>query len=213
MKQNMLLGAIAMLALVVGVYLSISLTAPKKPEFAQMYPAPRVLHDVQLQAHDGTQITNSWFEEQWTILFVGYTFCPDICPTTLAELKRIYPALSGLADETPIEVLFLSVDPNRDDVPRLNQYIEFFNPAFTAATAPHKQLFPFVRSLGMAYSMAESTDNPNYLVDHSASVVVINPDAMVVGRFKPHHKPGTAQLAISDGEQILADLPIIMSMH
>jgi protein SCO1/2 len=63
--------------------------------------------------------------------------------------------------------------------------------------------------MGMMYAISESTDNPNYLVDHSASVVVINPDGNIVGRFKPEHTPG--QLAISDVDQILADMPILLS--
>jgi protein SCO1/2 len=62
--------------------------------------------------------------------------------------------------------------------------------------------------MGMMYSMSESTDNPNYLVDHSASIVVINPDGNVVGRFKPKHVLGA--LSISDTEQILADMPILL---
>jgi protein SCO1/2 len=103
----------------------------------------------------------------------------------------------------------LSVDPKRDTVERLNEYVGYFNPDFIAATGPHEQLFPLVRSMGMMYSMSESTDNPNYLVDHSASVVVINPDGNVVGRFKPKHVLG--ELSISDTQQIMADMPLLLS--
>jgi protein SCO1/2 len=63
--------------------------------------------------------------------------------------------------------------------------------------------------MGMMYSISESTDNPNYLVDHSASIVVINPDGNIVGRFKPKHVPG--QLAISDVDQVLKDMPILLN--
>jgi protein SCO1/2 len=210
MKQNLIIGAIAVIALVIGVTASIKLSAPADPVYAQMYPAPRALHAAELTVHDGTSINNDWFKSQWTLVFLGFTWCPDICPTTLAELKGIYPQLQSLQDDTPIKVLFLSVDPNRDTVERLNEYINFFHSDFTAATAPHKVLFPLVRSMGMAYAIADSTDNPDYLIDHSASVVVINPDGNMVGRFKPVHEPG--EMAISDGEQILADMPLIMSL-
>ena len=210
MKQSLIVGAAAVVALVIGVGVSIFLSAPKDPLYAQMYPAPRALHEAQLAANDGTTIDNQWFQSQWTLVFLGFTWCPDICPTTLAELKAIYPQLQSMADDDPIKILFLSVDPQRDTIERLDEYINFFHSDFTAATASHKVLFPLVRSMGMAYSMSDSTDNPDYLIDHSASVVVINPDGNMVGRFKPVHEPG--EMAISDGEQILSDMPIIMSL-
>jgi protein SCO1/2 len=64
--------------------------------------------------------------------------------------------------------------------------------------------------MGMMYSMSESTDNPNYLVDHSSSIVVVNPKAQVVGRFKPDFVVG--QLPISEGQKILADMPAIVNL-
>ncbi|BDX04562.1 SCO family protein [Planctobacterium marinum] len=211
MKQNLVIGLCALLALAAGIWGALNVAPPKTPNYAQMYPAPRILHESELTAHDGSTITPAWFKEQWTLVFVGYTWCPDICPTTLAELKGIYPDLQAISSEYPVKVLFVSVDPGRDDVPRLNEYIQFFHEDFYAATAEHKQLFPLVRSMGMAYAIAESTDKPDYLVDHSASIAIINPDAHLVGRFKPDYQPG--ELAISDGQQILADLPILIGSH
>lgn len=211
MKQNLVIGALAVVALVIGVGASIHLTKPQDPIHAQMYPAPRALHEVQLNAHDGSVIDNNWFRSQWTLVFLGFTWCPDICPTTLAELKGIYPQLQALDSDESVKVMFLSVDPGRDTIERLKEYIEFFHSEFIAATAEHKVLFPLVRSMGMAYAIADSTDNPDYLIDHSASVVIINPDGNMVGRFKPNYEPG--KMAISDGEQILMDLPGIMASY
>lgn len=211
MKQNLLLGCCAAVALCLGIWGALKVAPPATVSYAQMYPAPRILHDGVLTAHDGTAITPEWFKAQWTLVFVGYTYCPDICPVTLSELKGIYPELQAMADEFPVKVMFISVDPGRDDVARLKEYIQFFHTDFFAATGEHKQLFPFVRSMGMAYAIAESTDKPDYLVDHSASIVVLNPDGHVIGRFKPNYSPG--EMAISDGQQILADLPIIMASY
>lgn len=211
MKQNFFIGIIAVVGLVIGVAASIHFTKPQEPIHAQMYPAPRALHEVQLNAHDGSFINNDWFKSQWTLVFLGFTWCPDICPTTLAELKSIYPQLQAMDTKNPIKVMFLSVDPGRDTIERLKKYIEFFHTEFMAATAEHKVLFPLVRSMGMAYSIADSTDNPDYLIDHSASVVIIDPDGNMVGRFKPTYEPG--KMAISDGEQILTDLPTVMALH
>ncbi|WP_395338736.1 SCO family protein [Ningiella sp. W23] len=221
--QNKWIGLIAALSLVLGLYLALVIAPPgfndadedhtsalsEKTEHLNWYPQPRALIDFELSKHDGTSMTNADLQGKWTLGFVGYTFCPDICPVTLAELNKVYPQLQQSVEQTPLQVWFLSVDPNRDTVERLNEYVNYFNDNFVAATGEHKVLYPLVRSMGMMYAISESTDNPNYLVDHSASIVVINPNGHIVGRFKPKHSPG--ELAISDVEQILADMPILLS--
>ena len=210
MNQKVVYLALAV-ALIAGVYLSLivaPVSSSKEPEFIKLYPQPRELAEVALTDQNGDAFTKANLENKWTLAFVGYTYCPDICPTTLAELKNIYPQLSEIKSDDPLQVLFLSVDPNRDKTERLKQYIDFFNPEFVAATAEHKILFPLVRSMGMLYALSDPTDNPDYLVSHSASVVVINPQAQVIGRFQPTAEPG--QVAISDSQQILEDMPAIM---
>lgn len=127
----------------------------------------------------------------------------------MAELNSIYPQLQALDTTHPIKVVFVSVDPKRDTPARLNEYVHYFNKDFIGITGEHTDLFPFARSLGMMYAIAESTDNPNYLVDHSASVVLVNPAGEVLGRFKPKREIG--KLSISDAQQILADMPVITS--
>ncbi|UAA38874.1 SCO family protein [Paraneptunicella aestuarii] len=209
--KNILLILLAIIGLAGGVYLANHLNQPQDPQFAQLYPQARALNDVHLTNQHGELIDAKWFEGKWTLTFVGYTYCPDICPTTLAELKSIYPQLKQIESEFPVQILFLSVDPKRDTIPRLKEYVDFFNPEFIAATAEHKFLFPVVRAMGMMYSMSDSTENNDYLVDHSASIVIINPDAQVVGRFVPVNEPG--KIAISDGEQILADMPIVIGNY
>ncbi|WP_100658518.1 SCO family protein [Alteromonas flava] len=218
MKQKTITGIVAALALVGGIYAAIVIAPPGfdsgastgasvDTQYMQRFPQPRELTEFALTNHQGQAVDKTMFSGKWSLLFVGYTYCPDICPTTLAAINSAYPALMAEASD-PLQVVFLSVDPKRDTTERLNQYMTFFNDQFIGMTGEHAQLFPLVRSMGMMYSMTDSTDNPNYLVDHSASVVVINPQAQVIGRFKPQHTPG--ELAISDTDQILADLPIIM---
>lgn len=211
MKTNTLVGIVAALALLVGMIAAIYIAPPgaAQAQYINLYPQPRQLPDFKLFDQDGQDFGVSALKDHWTLAFVGYTFCPDVCPTTLAELKRIYPDLKKIPSDFPLQVMFLSVDPKRDTQLRLKEYIEFFNSEFIAVSAEHVQLFPLVRSMGMMYSLSESTDNPNYLVDHSASVVVINPAAQVIGRFKPDLTPG--KIAVSDGDQILADLPVLIS--
>jgi len=205
-------GLIAFVALVIGVVVAINIAPPSgtsKTKHASLYPQVRALPDFQLVDHNNQSFTSENLKGHWSLVFVGYTYCPDICPTTLAELKNVYPALQKIPTDFPIQVVLLSVDPKRDIPERLNEYINFFHPDFIAVSGEHAQLFPLVRAMGMMYSMSESTDNPNYLVDHSSSVVVVNPQAQVVGRFKPEFVVG--KLPISEGQKILADMPAVMS--
>lgn len=210
MNKNLFFALIAIVTLVAGVSMSLVIKPSQsaKPQYLQSYPQPRTLPDFNLTDAKGQPFAKAQLQGHWTLAFTGYTFCPDICPTTLAELAKVYPQIASIESAQPIQILFISVDPKRDDTPRLAEYINFFNPEFKAATGEHAQLFPLIRAMGMMYAIADSTDNPNYLVDHSASVVLINPSAQVIGRFKPDYAPGS--LAISDTEQILADMPVIV---
>lgn len=209
MKQKFVIFGLV-LALAGGLLAAIYVAPPQvqQPQFASFYPQPRVLKDFNLKNQRGELIGLEELQNKWTLAFVGYTFCPDICPTTLAELKRIYPELQTIEADNPIQVLFISVDPKRDSVARLNEYIQFFNPEFIAASAKHKVLFPLVRSMGMMYAIEDSTDDDNYLVGHSGAVVIINPQGQVIGRFKPELEPG--KIAVVSGDQILADMPAIV---
>lgn len=181
------------------------------PEYFQYFPEPRNLADISLVDQTNTSVDNTVFNGRWSLLFLGYTYCPDICPTTMASLGRVYPELKKIGSDNAVQVVFVSVDPNRDTPERLASYVEYFNAEFVALTGEHAQLFPFVRSLGLMYAIAESTDNPNYLVDHSASVVVVDPQGRALGRFKPKYTPG--ELAVSDSMQIAKDLPLIIGNY
>lgn len=204
-------GLIAFIALVIGIVVALTIAPPSadKTQHVSLYPQARAMPDFQLVDHNNQAFTSKNLMEHWSLVFVGYTYCPDICPTTLAELKGIYPELQKIPSDFPIQIVLLSVDPKRDTPKRLNEYINFFHSDFIAVTGEHPQLFPLVRAMGMMYSMSESTDNPNYLVDHSSSVVVVNPKAQVVGRFKPEFIVG--QLPVSEGQKILVDMPAIVS--
>lgn len=219
--QNKWIGLLLLVVFGLGIYAALVIAPPghnandqaspalsAQTTHLNWYPMPRALSDFTITKHTGESFTNIHLQGKWTLAFVGYTFCPDICPVTLAELNKVYPQLSALATNNALQVWFLSVDPKRDTIERLNEYVNYFNPEFAATTGPHEQLFPLVRSMGMMYSMSESTDNPNYLVDHSASIVVINPDGNVVGRFKPKHVLG--QVSVSDTQQIVEDMPILL---
>lgn len=216
MNQKIVTGAVAVAALIAGILGAIYFTPATDSEgvdvkYFTFYPSSREVKPFELTQANGKPFGKENLKNAWTLVFVGYTYCPDICPTTMAALNKVWPKLSSIKSEYPTRVLFLSVDPKRDTIQRLKSYIGYFNDEFIAATGPHKELFPLVRNLGLMYAIAGDTEKPDYLVDHSASVVLINPNAEVIGRFKPIMEPG--KLAISDVEQILVDMPEIVKLQ
>ena len=135
MNQNKWIGVVAVISLILGIYLAITIAPPdsmKKPLSKQTkhmswYPQARALHDFTLTNHHNEKMTNADLSGKWTLAFVGYTFCPDICPVTLAEINKVYPELAQQASSNPLQIWFLSVDPKRDTTERLREYINYFN--------------------------------------------------------------------------------------
>jgi protein SCO1 len=154
-----------------------------------VYPAPRELAEFSLDAAAGAQLGPSDLAGEWTLVFVGFTHCPDICPTTLAQLAAVQQQADNAGEPVP-QVLFLSVDPERDSPDRAAEYARFFSPRVLAATADHERLTPFTRNLGMVY-MQSPLDDGGYTVDHSASVAVIDPQLRLVAQLRPPLDPAT----------------------
>lgn len=193
------------LLLVGGMMGGFYWSQPSLPEHADYYPAGRDINPFAFTDQDGQPFVPASLTGHWTFLFVGYTFCPDICPTTMADLRSIYGELKQLAPNS--QVVFVSADPQRDTLERLKTYTAFFNPEFKAVTADHDKLFPFVRNLGLIYSIANQGEK-DYLIDHSASIVLINPKGKLQGVFRPQVAPGQVprvQMAtlLSDFSRIL----------
>lgn len=203
MQKLLYLGA-ALLAAIIG-FGAYQMWPKPEPE-ALIYEPPRALKDFELQSTDSQPpISNDALKGQWTILFTGYTFCPDICPTTMSDLQRALPALQQEADE-PVKVWMISVDPKRDNMERLKQYTGYFGEKFVGIRADHPELFPFVRDLGLMYSLPDEGEE-NYLVNHSAALILVNPDGKRIAIFNAEHEPG--EIPVVDMQQLQKDFAII----
>ena len=122
---------------------------------------------------EGGHFVNSDLTGRWTLLFFGYTFCPDICPTALFLLKELKSRLADRAVVLP-QVLMVSVDP-RDDPQTLRRYTSAFDPDFIGATADDAGLAPLVQRLGVHYVRHDQQGKADYAIDHSASIYLIDP--------------------------------------
>jgi len=185
------------------------------PESALYYPQPRTLSAFSLTDELGDKFTNAQLQDKWSLVFFGYTSCPDVCPTTLQNLNFIFEDITAVASNS--QVLLVSVDPKRDSQVKLAQYIGYFNSEFKALRAEHDVLFPFSRNLGLMYAITSkgeadaSLEEESYWVDHSASLVLINPSGEIAAIFKPEQEVG--ELPSIDNEKLLSDYQRIVALY
>ena len=180
MKLSWIIAAIILAS--TGAWAAIQFSQPKELQLQTSFefPTHQAIAPFSLTDQHGQAFTNDDLSGKWSLFFIGYTSCPDVCPTTMGKLTAAYPSLSEHAD---LQVIFLSVDPQRDSTDTLLNYANFFNPEFIAVTAEHKQLYPITRSLGFVYAMVG--DGENYQVDHSASFALVSPQGEKVAIIKP----------------------------
>ncbi len=187
----LLLGAIALGS---GIWLGQRLLQPPvPPEVAGIHlEQPRPLPDFELIHESGRAFTVDDFRGRWTFIYFGYTYCPDACPMTLGQLNVVDRNLDEAGDDAPTGYLLISVDPRRDTPDRLTEYTKFFNPKFEGATGDEDELDKLAGSMGVLYRVPEDPEDPdNYLVDHSSTVLLINPDGALQAVFTPPQDPAT----------------------
>ncbi|MCO4798498.1 MAG: SCO family protein [Colwelliaceae bacterium] len=206
--NKLLIAIVAVVSIATGILVFQKSFNLAQPEHSLYYQTPREVKDFSMIDHQGKAFTNEELANKWSWVFFGYTSCPDVCPTTLQELNFIYDDLKAI--NTNAQVLLVSVDPQRDTVDKLSQYIAYFNPEFKALTADHSVLFPFARNLGLMYAISDEKRDDNYLVDHSASIVLINPQGKVAAIFKPVQELG--QIPVISGENLVSDFAKIVNL-
>jgi protein SCO1/2 len=188
----MLLAIAAALAIALGFWTgSVNKNEQEVHTAPSILSVPEHLPAFTLTDHRNQVFDNQRLKGQWNLAFFGYTYCPDICPTTLYMLKlamESYKAQGG--DPAQWQVVFVSVDPGRDTPEQLGNYVKYFNPDFLGATGSADEIRKLADSLNVIYARVENPASPeNYLVDHSASIIAIDPTGKPVKVFNPPHQP------------------------
>lgn len=184
--KSILFAFAGALALIGGILAATWFNMPKTVRVASgtLLEQPRTLPDFVLTDQDGQPFTRAQLQGRWTLVFPGFTYCPDVCPTTLALLKTVKAQLDPAAAER-LQVVLFSVDPGRDTPARLKEYVSYFDPDFRAATAPEPQLKAMAQALGVAYARVPGETPESYTMDHSAALILIDPDGALAGYFTP----------------------------
>src|SRR5687768_14354062 len=190
----------------VGLMLGQRACAPAREAPVQMaatlvYPEPRPIAPFSLERSDGSRFTREDFAGRWTLVFFGFTQCPDVCPTTLALWPQVEKALAARAPALPVSFLFVSVDPGRGTPAKPGESARDLSPRIVAATADTAALDAFTRDLGGVYM--KSAQGEDYTVDHTAHLVLVGPDATVRGIVRPpldHHAIAKDLVALAQGD-------------
>lgn len=155
------------------------------PDLSDLWwPDPPQLAPFVLTDESGREFTERSLLGAWTVVFFGYTHCPDICPTTLATLAKAR-RLQREEGASPFDVLFVSVDAARDTPQRLARYVRHFDASMHGASAPMETLHLLTRQLGADFARIGTGDAETYWYDHSGSLFVVAPDLRVVAELAP----------------------------
>lgn len=172
-------------ALAVGLAMLFALTGRNtmpEPEIATVLSPPPAIPDAVLVDQTGREFTTSDLEGRFSLMFFGFTQCPDICPLTLQVLARAREEVRTQAPELVPDVVFVSVDPYRDTPERIGDYISNFDPGFIGVTGSDEALAPLLGALGVTVHKNER-DGEWYNVVHNGTVYVVGPDADLVALF------------------------------
>jgi len=148
--------------------------------------------------HTGKPFQYKDLKEEWSLIFFGYSKCPDVCPTTVFKLTEIYRILDeDKAIKQQPQVIFVSIDPDRDKPETLKEYLTAFNPEFIGVTGTLDEIKKLTAKLSV-YFQKIGDDEENYLyeMNHMAGLFLTNPDGKLVASFKPTATPKELSLDV-----------------
>ena len=186
MRRSVALGilvALAAILVLTGLYLSMSEPPPVEPVAE---PVP-IGGPFELVDHEGREVTDQAFRGKLMFVYFGYTFCPDICPTSLQVMSTALAELGEAADE--VAFLFITVDPERDTVEVVKDYVELFEPAPIGLTGTREQVDAAAAAYRVYHAIPEQDRGDAYLVDHSSFAFLMDRDGLYAAHFSHDATP------------------------
>ena len=197
--KNFIIAVALAIALSAGLFVAIRTQAPAAPASALVLPAPNPVPEFSLLNQHGEAVDQAVFEGQWDLVFFGFTHCPDICPTTLQVLASAKKALAENGRQTLPRIVLVSVDPERDTPEILGEYVNYFGQGNLGLTGTLEEIRKLTGGLGIFFEK-QLGDGETYAVDHSAAVLVIDPDGRFHSLFSGPHVV----------DNYVRDLPLVM---
>lgn len=180
---------VGLVVLVAAIFLFPRSQGSGALQAATLFPEPRALPDVALVDTNGQPLHLRDLQGQFTLLFLGFTNCPDVCPLTLKALADARAELARRAPRiVPPRVVFISIDPRRDSAARIAAYVAEFDDTFIGATAPDRVLEPLLAALGVTVEKHAHGDVPSDIV-HGTAVYILNPASAWIAVANGPHDP------------------------
>lgn len=160
---------------------------------ATYLPEARALSPFQLMDSEGKEFSNQQLQGHWTLMFFGFTHCKSICPVTMAILNQTFTMLQKAHSQSTPEVVFVSVDPARDSIETIKQYVISFNANFKGVRGEDDAIARLAREMAVVY-MQVATQNDtghssHYDINHSGTIMLLNPRGELQAFFTPPHQP------------------------
>ncbi|MBK3757339.1 SCO family protein [Stutzerimonas frequens] len=147
-----------------------------------LLPRERVIPPLTLIDQDGQPFDTRSLQGRWHILFFGFTACPDICPTTLSDMRRLFGQLPSDTRER-LQLVLITADPARDTPQQLKTYLDYYRAGFSGLTGEMEQLQQLSRALGLPFVPANETQG-DYSVSHSGNLALVGPDGTLRGHIR-----------------------------
>lgn len=213
--SKLLLGAFiasALLAVFFGVWSQNMVSQEERKEEAlplekvTLLPEAQALQSFELKSSQGQAFTNENLKGHFSLVFFGFTHCPGLCPTTLSILNQVHQKLGEDNHLVKPQVLFVSVDPERDSDAIIKQYLAKFNKEFIGLTGKAEAVSSLAKQLGVLYMKVipeHPTSKKDYMVDHTGAVMLINPEGKFAGIFTTPHETNA----------IVKDMRVLINHH
>lgn len=147
--------------------------------------SPKPIQPFQLITQNEKPFSQEQLKGKWNWIFVGYTHCPDICPTTLTTLKSVSARLTKENGSELNQFIFVTVDPKRDTAQHLKQYLGYFSEEFIGLTGELSDIDILVKQIDIIYAIDGNTTKEEYIVNHSASIALIDPEGRYYAKLNP----------------------------
>lgn len=197
--KNLFIAIVLGSALAAGVFVAATLLKPAELQSAFAVPSPQALPDFTLYDQNGDTVTADSFRGQWDLVFFGFTNCPDVCPMTLQILANAKRELENANVKSVPRIVLVSVDPERDTQELMGQYVDYFGAGNLGVSGDLEELKKLTTALGIYFEKIPSDDD-NYNVNHSAAVLIVNPDGEFSALFSAPHEVAN----------YVHDMPILM---
>ncbi|MCP4232369.1 MAG: SCO family protein [Aestuariibacter sp.] len=201
---TLLLGGLFIL-LMFATWLLLKRPEPPAELQAVINPQLKQLQPFSLDSSHGP-FSEQDFMHRWSFVFFGYTSCPDICPTTLSTLNQVFSLLQDdQGEQENVQIIFVSVDPARDTVAKLAEYVGYFNQSFIGATASTKRIELFAKQFGAGFIIEPETAPEQYIVIHTSAIFLVDPLGRQVATFSQPHYAATIHAQFKKIRQYFAE--------